>query len=69
MRPTFSRSLCLPPARTHFCELVARVKVVLALPVKKSLNWFIPALVNSSVGSFCGTSDALGDSWWPRSAK
>src|SRR6266849_4031315 len=22
-----------------------------------SLNWFMPALVNSSVGSFCGTSD------------
>ena len=22
--PTFSRSLCLPPARTHFCELAAR---------------------------------------------
>ena len=25
VKPTFSRSLCLPPARTHFCEVVARV--------------------------------------------
>ena len=23
--PTSSRSLCLPPARMHFCELVARL--------------------------------------------
>ena len=34
----------------------------LAPPVNTSLNWFIPALVNSSVGSFCGTSDALATS-------
>ena len=25
MRPTSSRSLCLPPARAHFCELTARL--------------------------------------------
>ena len=34
-----------------------------------SLNWFIPALVNSSVGSFVGTSDELRTTRWPRSAK
>ena len=25
VKPTFSRSLCLPPARTHFCDVVARL--------------------------------------------
>jgi hypothetical protein len=33
------------------------------------LNWFIPALVNSSVGSFVGTSEELRTTRWPRSAK
>src|SRR5271166_355716 len=30
------------------------------MPRKTSVNWFMPALVNSSVGSFAGTSD---DEW------
>ena len=25
VRPTFSKSLCLPETRRHFCELVARL--------------------------------------------
>src|SRR4051812_15762012 len=29
------------------------------------LNWFIPALVNSSVGSSCGTTGLLGTKRWP----
>ena len=34
-----------------------------------SLNWFIPALVNSSVGSSPGTSGELGTTRWPRLSK
>lgn len=60
--PTSSRSLCLPPARMHFCEFTARVSLARsdfgsALPRKIGLYWFIPALVNSSVGSLCGTTE------------
>src|SRR5918998_537378 len=29
------------------------------------LNWFIPALVNRSVGSSCGTTGLLGTNVWP----
>src|SRR6266404_2334927 len=59
VKPTFSRSLCLPPARTHFCAVVARVYSRFSRPRKTSLNWFIPAFVNSRVASPCGTSDEL----------
>ena len=38
VKPTFSRSLCLPPARTHFCELAARVYPRCSTPRKTSLN-------------------------------
>ena len=38
-------------------------------PVNTSLNWFIPALVKSSVGSAWGTSDELATRRWPRSSK
>src|SRR5512132_2037610 len=44
----------------HFCEVVAREYGRFSLPRKTSLNWFIPALVKSSVGSSCGTSGELG---------
>ena len=43
----------------------ARVVRAFSLPRKTSLNWFIPALVNSSVGSSCGTSGELGTTVWP----
>ena len=33
------------------------------------MNWFIPALVNSSVGSSCGTSGELATVRWPCVAK
>jgi len=59
VKPTFSRSLCLPPARTHFCAVVALVYSRFSRPRKTSLNWFIPAFVNSRVASPCGTSDEL----------
>jgi hypothetical protein len=34
-----------------------------------SLNWFIPAPVKSRVGSSSGTSEALGQTVWPRLRK
>ena len=36
-----------------------------SVPRKIGLNWFIPALVNSSVGSSCGTTGELGTNVWP----
>ncbi len=33
------------------------------------MNWFIPALVKSRVGSLCGTSEELRTTRWPRSSK
>src|ERR1700680_1064299 len=39
------------------------------MPRKTSLNWFIPALVNSSEGSFVGTSDELRTTRWLRPSK
>src|SRR5712692_7001455 len=40
----------------HFCELTARRYGRVPAPRKTSLNWFMPALVNSSVGSSRGTT-------------
>ena len=45
----------------HFCELQARLIFPMSefgstVPKKMGLNWFIPALVKSSVGSLCGTT-------------
>jgi predicted nucleic acid-binding protein len=39
------------------------------VPRKTSLNWFIPAFVNRSVGSSWGTIGALGTISWPFSRK
>ena len=44
-----------------FCELTARRSFAksdegFTVPKKKDLNWFIPALVNSRVGSDKGTT-------------
>src|SRR6478609_2988423 len=44
----------------HFCEVVALRYGRVSLPRNVSLNWFIPAFVNSSVGSSPGTSEELG---------
>src|SRR5215204_1676846 len=49
----------------HFCVLTARVYGRFSCPRKIGLNWFIPALVNSSVGSSCGTTGELGTNVWP----
>ena len=40
-----------------------------ALPKKKSLNWFIPALVNMRVGSFLLTIGADATILWPLPSK
>ena len=58
--PTFSRSLCFPPARMTFCDEVARLYGRFSLPRNTSLNCTIPALVKISVGSLAGTSDDEG---------
>src|SRR5207249_6919381 len=63
--PTSSRSLCLPPARMHFCVLATRLYGGFSVPRKYGLNWFIPALAKSSVGSSCGTTGDDGTNWWP----
>src|SRR5256885_15421940 len=53
----------------HFCDDVARVYSRFSRPRNTSLNWFIPALVKSSVGSSCGTSGELGTMRWPFCSK
>ena len=68
MRPTSSRSLCLPPARAHFCELTARLNGGTSSPTKYGLNGTMPATVNSTVGS-CGIRLADGTGVWPVAAK
>ena len=50
----------MSPVRRHFWQLVARVKSSFTLPRKWSLNWFMPAGVNSTDGSQVGTSTSLG---------
>src|SRR5271169_6811971 len=50
----------MSPVRRHFWQLVARVKSSLQRPRKWSLNWFMPAGVNSTDGSQRGTSTSLG---------
>src|SRR5690606_33461413 len=63
------RSLCLPPARRQRCTSTARTWRGFSAPRNTSLNWTIPELVNSRVGSLAGTSDAEGTTAWPRAAK
>ena len=53
----------------HFCAVAARVYGRLSKPRNTSLNWFIPALVNSSVGSSPGTTGELATTWWPLDSK
>src|SRR5262249_44070406 len=67
--PTLSRSLCLPPARTHFCAVTAREYGRFSRPVKTFLNCTIPALVNIRVGSLRGTSDEDDTTWGSLRAK
>ena len=64
VRPTFMMSL----VRMHFWQVVAEAKPCAPRPRNMSLNWDIPATVNSVVGSFSGTrlADAAARSPWPR---
>ena len=58
--PTFSKSLCFPPALIQVWDDVALGGVgVGTSPVNMDLNCTIPALTNKSVGS-SGTKGALG---------
>ena len=50
----------MSPVRRHFWQVVARVNSSLQRPKKWSLNWFMPAGVNNTVGSQRGTSTSLG---------
>ena len=50
----------MSPVRRHFWQVVARVNSSLHFPRKWSLNWFMPAGVNSTDGSQRGTSTSLG---------
>ena len=68
MRPTSSRSLCLPPARAHFWLLAARLYGGTSSPRKYGLNGTMPATVNSTVGS-CGMRLAEGTAVWPFATK
>src|SRR3954467_6617959 len=59
----------MSPVRRHFWQLVARVNSSLTLPRKWSLNWFMPAGVNRTLGSQRGTSTSLGLRVWPLDSK
>ena len=59
----------MPPARTTFWALAARVYGLVSWPVNTFLNCTMPALVNNRVGSLRGTSGLLGTTWCSRSAK
>src|SRR5688500_7126847 len=49
----------------HFWVFATRGQGAFSTPRKYGLNWFIPAFVNSSVGSSCGTTGELGTNVWP----
>jgi hypothetical protein len=49
--------------RAHFCDVTARLYGRCSTPVNTFLNWTMPALVNSSVGSLRGTSGDDGTGW------
>src|SRR3954468_4000515 len=53
----------------HFCDVVARVYERLSKPRNTSLNWFMPAFVNSSVGSSPGTTGDEATMVWPFDSK
>ena len=61
-------SLCLPPARAHFCDDVARAYGGTSSPTKYGLNGTMPATVNMIEGS-CGIKLAEGTTVWSRDAK
>ena len=57
-----------------FCESQARLSLANSelgstVPRKMGLNWFIPALAKSNVGSWCGTTLLLGTAVCPLVSK
>ena len=64
-----SRSLCLPPARTHFWTVVARGNGAGSSPRKYGTNCIIPEFVNIGAVGWCGIRPADGTFVCPRSAK
>src|SRR3954447_25996580 len=50
----------------HFWVFATRGWGGFSVPRKYGLNWFMPALVKSSVGSSCGTTGDDGTKGWPR---
>ncbi len=64
MCPTLSMSV----VRTHFWAEVARVKSEASSPRKYGLNWTMPAVVSSRVGS-SGMREELSTTRCPRPAK
>ena len=59
----------MPPARTHFWQVVARVYARRSSPRNTPLNCTIPAFVNRSVGSSPGTSGDEGTRVCPLRSK
>src|SRR5207248_7638362 len=49
----------------HFWVFATRVYAGLSVPRKYGLNWFMPALANSSVGSLSGTTGLDGTNVCP----
>jgi len=56
----FSKSLCFPLTRKHFCVSATRGNFIGAFPKNKSLKGAIPLLLNIKVGSFLTTIGADG---------
>ena len=50
-------------------ERRAKSELGSTVPWKMGLNWFMPALAKSSVGSACGTTLLLGTAVWPLDSK
>ena len=50
-------------------ERRAKSELGSTVPRKMGLNWFMPALVKSSVGSLCGTTLLEGTAVWPWHSK
>src|SRR6266545_5364438 len=49
----------------HFCVFATRLYGGFSVPRKYGLNWFMPALAKSSVGSSCGTTGLDGTNVCP----
>src|SRR4051812_30874547 len=66
-----SRSLCLPPARTHFCTSATRGGSygTGSSPRKNGTNCIIPEFVNIGAVGWCGMRPADGTIVWARAAK